>query len=364
MVQSHVSSADVLIVGAGVMGLLSALELAEAGTTVLLVDQGQAAQEASWAGGGIISPLYPWRYAPLITALATWSQNAFPNLIEGLYDKTGIDPELSEHGMLVTATDERDQALDWGRGLSSAVLEITDAEASALEPHVQMHDAPLWMPRIASVRTPRLGQALRRACLLHPNIELLEHHAIKLKGSLETPQVACQHRTLQADRIVLTTGAWTGDLLSSIDLNCPIKPMKGQMLLFSPCYLVKRVILADGRYAIPRADGRIVFGSTLEDVGFQRTPDRAAFESLYASAVDLIPGLADVDLEAQWSGFRPGSPEGAPWIGAISDRLWINAGHFRNGVVLSPASSRLLCDQMLSRTPIIDPEPYQPRNRL
>ena len=362
MVQTKISPCDVLIIGAGVMGMLSAWELAEAGQRVVLLDKGQAGLEASWAGGGIISPLYPWRYAPPITALATWSQNAFPDLIARLRDLTGIDPELLSNGMLVTATHEREDALAWGAGLSRAVVEITDNEARALEPNVQLDETPLWMPGVSSVRNPRMGQALRQICLHHPRIQLIEHHEVQVVGGLESPQVFSRGEQLIADRVVLTTGAWTGGLLSGLDLACPIKPMKGQMLLFSPCGLVSRVVLANGRYAIPRADGRIVFGSTLEDVGFQRTPDRDAFDSLYTSALTMIPALQDVDLEAQWAGFRPGSPEGMPWIGSISERLWVNSGHFRNGVVLSPASSRLLCDLMMDRTPIVDPTPYQPRN--
>ncbi len=364
MVQTTISPCDVLIIGAGVMGMLSALELAEAGQDVVILDKGRAGLEASWAGGGIISPLYPWRYSPPITALATWSQNAFPDLIAELRDSTGIDPERLANGMLVTATNEREQALAWGAGVSRAVIEITDDEAHALEPQVILDETPLWMPRVSSVRTPRMGQALRQMCLNHPHIQLCEHHEAQVSGSLSSPVVSSHGQRVVADRMVLTTGAWTGDLLSGLNFRCPIKPMKGQMLLFSPCRLVNRVVLANGRYAIPRADGRIVFGSTLEDVGFQRTPDRDAFESLYASALAMIPALKDVDLEAQWAGFRPGSPEGMPWIGAMSEKLWVNSGHFRNGVVLSPASSRLLCDLMLDRTPIVDPLPYQPRNTL
>ena len=362
MVQVNFSSPDILIVGAGVMGMLSALELAEADQRVLIVDKGQAGLEASWAGGGIISPLYPWRYAPPITALATWSQQAFPDLITSLTDSTGIDSELSANGMLVTATDERVQALAWGTGLSRAVVEISDQEARVLEPHVQLDAKPLWMPRVASIRNSRMVQALRQACLDHSKIELREYYEVSFGGDLDDPQVLSGGQSIVAHRIVLSTGAWTGRILSGLNFSCPIKPMKGQMLLFSPCHLVHRVVLADGRYAIPRTDGRIVFGSTLEDVGFQRTPDQEAFESLYASAVSLVPQLATVDVEAQWAGFRPGSPEGMPWIGKISEKLWVNSGHFRNGVVLSPASSRLLCDLMMGRTPIIDPTPYQPRN--
>ena len=205
--------------------------------------------------------------------------------------------------MLVTATNEREQALAWGAGVSRAVIEITDDEAQALEPHVVLDGTPLWMPCVSSVRNPRMGQALRQMCLNHPHIQLCENHEAQVSGSLSLPMVSSHGQQVSADRIVLTTGAWTGDLLSGLDLTCPIKPMKGQMLLFSPCRLVNRVVLANGRYAIPRADGRIVFGSTLEDVGFQRTPDRDAFESLYASALAMIPELNDVDLEASGLAF-------------------------------------------------------------
>ena len=364
MVGSQNYLADVTIIGAGVMGMMSALELAEAGHIVSVFDKGQAGQEASWAGGGIISPLYPWRYAPPITALATWSQQAFPGLIASLSESTGIDSELSTEGMLVTATEEREKALAWGVGLSPKVIEISDEDARALEPNVQLDETPLWMPSISSVRNSRMGRALRQACLRHPRIRLLEYHEVLLSGNLDSPIISSRGKRYASDRVVLAAGAWTGNMFLGVNLSCPIKPIKGQMLLFSPCYLVNRVVLAKGRYAIPRADGRIVFGSTLEDVGFERIPDRDAFDSLYASALSMIPVLEEIPLEAQWAGLRPGSPEGLPWIGAVSDKLWVNSGHFRNGVVLSPASSRLLCDQMMDRTPIIDPAPYQPWKAL
>ena len=344
--------------------MMSALELAEAGLSVFVFDKGRAGQEASWAGGGIISPLYPWRYAPSITALATWSQQAFPDLITSLNESTGIDSELSTEGMLVTATDEREKALAWGVGLPPKVIEISDEDARVLEPNVQLDEIPLWMPRVSSVRNSRMGRALRQACLNHPTIQLLEYHEVILSGDLDSPKVSSQSQHYVGDRVVLAAGAWTGNIFTGVNLSCPIKPMKGQMLLFSPCYLVNRVVLANGRYAIPRADGRIVFGSTLEDVGFERIPDRGAFESLYASALSMMPILEEIPLEAQWAGLRPGSPKGLPWIGAVSDKLWVNSGHFRNGVVLSPASSRLLCDQMMDRTPIVDPTPYQPWKTL
>ncbi len=364
MVYQVMSPSNIAIIGAGVMGMMTALQLAQSGQHVSLIDKGQAGLEASWAGGGIISPLYPWRHPPPVTALATWSQSVFPGLIKALKQSTTIDSQLLVHGMLVTASHERQQAIEWGAGLLKAVEEISVEQARALEPHVYLNHAPLWMPRVSSVRSPRLSHALRKACLNHPLIELIEHTEALIEGSIENPKIVLKHRTVYFERVVITAGAWTGSLLSSIKAHCPIKPIKGQMLLFSPSYLVSRVVLSNGRYAIPRMDGRIVFGSTIEDVGFQRTPDRDAFKSLYSSAIDLIPDLVRVPVEAHWSGFRPGSPNGVLWIGSLSDRLWINSGHFRNGLVLSPASARLLCDQLLDRNPIIDPTPYQPREAL
>lgn len=354
---------EVTIVGAGVMGLLSAFELADAGASVRVLDRGTAAMESSWAGGGIVSPLYPWRYPTSVTALASWSQRAYPNFLEVLNERTGIDPEWRCHGMLVTAMGERAAAVQWGRGLEQAVFEVSAIEAHALEPHVALDEPPLWMPKIASVRTPRLGQALRALCRQHPRIALLERAEVTLAGSIAAPEVWVSGQQLKSQRVVVAAGAWTANLLAPLGLFCPIQPMKGQMLLFAPNHLVSRVVLADGRYAIPRACGRLVFGSTLEDVGFQRTPDREAHDSLYASALALIPELQSVPLEAQWAGFRPGMPDGIPWIGPYSDRLWINAGHFRNGVVLAPASARLLADLLLERPPIVDPAPYQPKRQ-
>jgi glycine oxidase len=355
------NSPDMILIGAGVMGMMSALELADSGMTVRLYDRGRAGREASWAGGGIISPLYPWRYQPHITALASWSQANYPGLIKQLSESTGVDPECLPRGMLVTAMQERSQALAWGSGINPQVMEITATDARALEPHVELTETPLWMPEIASVRNPRLGQALRLACLRHARIELVEQCPIDVQGSADAPVVLAQGEPVVSGQVGLTGGAWSATLCQALGIQCPVKPMKGQMLLFASCHLVSRVVLADGRYAIPRGDGRLVFGSTLEDVGFDALPDAAGLATLYQSALKMIPALESVPLEAQWAGLRPGSPEGTPWIGAFSDRLWINAGHYRNGVVLAPASARLFADLVCGRHPVIDPTPFQPR---
>ena len=139
------------------------------------------------------------------------------------------------------------------------------------------------------------------------------------------------------------------------------------MMLFKAVQgLVDRVVLKNGRYVIPRSDGRVLVGSTMERIGFEKRTTEDAAKSLNATAIDIIPALQEYPVEHHWSGLRPGSPEGIPFIGAVPEleNLYVNAGQFRNGLVLAPASTRLLADIMLQREPIIDQTPYALEGRL
>lgn len=172
---------------------------------------------------------------------------------------------------------------------------------------------------------------------------------------------------IRGDKVLLAAGAWSGELLKPLGLELPVVPVKGQMILYKcAADFLPRMVLAKGRYAIPRRDGHILIGSTLEHSGFDKTPTDEAQESLRASAAELLPELADMQPVAHWAGLRPGSPEGIPYIGPVPgfDGLWLNTGHYRNGLVLAPASCRLLADLMSGREPIIDPAPYAPAGRL
>ncbi len=168
--------------------------------------------------------------------------------------------------------------------------------------------------------------------------------------------------------VVLAGGAWTGALLGEHAGLVRVVPVLGQMILFraSPG-TVRPTVLHKGRYLVPRRDGRVLAGSTLEYVGFDKRTTEAALSELRRAAVKLIPALADAPVERHWAGLRPGSPNGVPFIGAHSEirGLYVNAGQFRNGVVLGPGSARLMADIVLERSPILDPADYAldlPRN--
>lgn len=355
---------DFLIVGGGVIGMMTTLQLADAGHRVTLVERGECGREASWAGGGIVSPLYPWRYSLPISQLSRWSEGFYPELSLRLLEETGIDPEYRQKGLLYLRVDDERQALSWAREVGKP-LERVDADfLYAKEPRALPGlDVALWMPTLGSIRNPRLAKALRARLAAMPQVELRENmpveHLIIDHGRVAG--VKARSERLMAGQVVVCGGAWAGQLLATAGVTLPVRPVKGQMILFkAPPGMVERVVLMDGRYVIPRNDGRILAGSTLEEVGYDKTTTAEARESLYESALKIIPDLRDCPVEHHWAGLRPGSPDGIPFIGKVPgiEGLHVNAGHYRNGLVLAPASTRLLVDQMLGRSPILNPEPY------
>jgi glycine oxidase len=363
---------DFLIVGAGVSGLLVARELLAEGASVCLIDRGQSGKEASWAGGGIVSPLYPWRYCDAVTALASQAQSVYPELTTQLLAETGIDPEYRACGLLMLETHDRQQALDWSQRHNRDIRAWGEKEIYARESGLAPGSLnAMWMPSVANVRNPRLLQALRASILGSAAAELREQCefvSLVTKGSeVIGAQVNNAGRLLQlnAGRIIVTAGAWAGQLIAAMPSADPvqIEPVKGEMLLYRTKQpLLRSIVLSAGRYLIPREDNLILVGSTLEYCGFDKASTKSARLSLSDSAVSLLPALQEAEVVAQWAGLRPGSPGGVPFIGKIRglENVYINAGHFRNGLVLAPASARLLVDIMLGRKLAIDPSPYDP----
>jgi glycine oxidase len=224
----------------------------------------------------------------------------------------------------------------------------------------------LWLPYVSNIRNPRLLRALKASLLQHPGFCLLENTGVKAltAGANRMARVACADGTeLVADKVVVCAGAWSAHLLSDGESVLPVEPVRGQMLLFEARRdLINSIILKDGKYLIPRLDGHILAGSTTESAGFDKSTTAEALELLLSHAHDMVPALRSVPVIQQWAGLRPGSPGGLPFIGKLPgwNNLYVNAGHYRNGLVLAPASARLMADLLLRREPIVDPLPYDP----
>ena len=355
---------DILIVGGGIIGMLTARELSLAGMKVTIVEQGKAGQESSWAGGGIISPLYPWRYGDPVSALAQWSQAFYPELIEEIRSSIGLDAELIQNGLLML-DDEQEAASSWAKKWQSNLQLIDSKEICELEPELSPELAndrkAIWMPDVRQVRNPRLVKAAKKY-LVKQEVNFIEQTKVTdfvLNGQ-KIAGVKTSTGDIRANKVLIAGGAWSANLLKNKQIS--VNPVKGQMILFkAEPDKIKRITLSQDRYVIPRKDGRVLVGSTLEHTGFDKTTTQTAREELMQEALRIIPSLKDAKVEHHWAGLRPGTTDGIPYICSVPEveGLYLNAGHYRNGVVLAPASARLAADIILERQTILDTTPYR-----
>ncbi|MEW6352830.1 MAG: glycine oxidase ThiO [Pseudomonadota bacterium] len=355
---------DYLIIGGGVIGMLTARELARAGARVGLVERGAVGRESSWAGGGILSPLHPWRLPDALTALCAWSQRRYTALAEELRRESDVDPEWTRSGLLILEDMERIEAAAWAARHGVRLEALEPQAVRGYEPALGMAPPALWLPEVAQIRNPRLVKALHQS-IVASGVELEEHCEVTSILAREGRAVGVQtaRGPRYADKLVLASGAWSGQLLEGLGCALPVTPVRGQMLLYqAPPGLLSHIVVYQDHYLIPRRDGRVLVGSTVEQVGFDKSTTGGARRELQRAAETLLPELANYPIERHWSGLRPGSPTGVPFIGEHPGvrNLYLNTGHFRNGLAAGPASARLLADELLGRPPIHDPAPYLP----
>lgn len=337
-----------IVIGAGAVGLATAHALLQEGFGVTVLERGMVGQEASWAGGGILSPLCPWDYPEAVTRLALLGMARFESFTSELRAATGVDPEYRRSGMLVLPPFDAVRAKSW------------------CEVHGMPYEARaggLFLPGVAQVRNPRLLRSMReRVWQLGGRIvEQCEVLAIEAHAG-RVRQLRTSQGDFCADDYVLTAGAWSKALLGEHAQQLDIKPIRGQMLLFKfDTPPLPHILLQRDLYFIPRADGHLLVGSTLEDVGFDKSTTEEARESLLGRAIALLPALRDKPIERHWAGLRPGSPGNIPTLGRhpALDNLYINGGHFRYGVTMAPASAEVLCNLVCGRPQPFDVAPYR-----
>lgn len=360
------SNTDFILIGGGIIGLLTARELFNAGMSVTVIEQGEIGRESSWAGGGIILPLYPWRQQPAITDLVKPGFTLYPALAAELIASTGIDPEYSPCGLLMTQNPDLENALDWCKR-HAVPYEMAD---SSWFVNLDTHPVdPLWLPSIAQIRNPRLLKSVKQD-LRQKGVRLLENCRLTAvnvnKNRIQALDTSAGE--FKVNELLLTAGAWTAKLMADFfpSLKTPvpvIAPVRGQMLLFKakPDTLTN-MVLDGSHYLIPRLDGHILAGSTVEaDIAFDKSPTSKGKSELFDFAVRLLPALKQFPLVNHWAGLRPGTEEGIPYIGRHPHiaNLSVNAGHFRNGLAMAPASAKLMADLLLGRPTVLDPEPYR-----
>lgn len=366
---------DVTVIGGGVIGCLTAWRLAGRGAHVLVLERGQAGKESSWAGAGILCPIQPWLYPDAFTRLVDASLKLYPSLADELETRTGTSPEFLRSGLLVPffnddATSHRDAALAWSRRHGWAVEDLDAHAALAAEPALadDAVGALLW-PGVQQVRNPRLLHALREA-LRRDGVALRER--AEVAGFVERNERIAGVRledgeVIETGQVLLAAGSWSGELARRAGVTLPVAPVKGQIVLLKtrPGTL-RHIIKHDRAYFVPRRDGRILVGASMEFVGFRRGNTVAAIQALLSSVLRLTPGLADDVIEHQWMGFRPGTPDGLPLLGPVRRRpgLWVATGHYRNGVALAPVTAEIISGWMMGEPPAMDMAPFLPDRRI
>jgi glycine oxidase len=338
---------EIVVIGAGALGLATAGALLKQGNQVTLLEKGSVGRESSWAGGGILSPLCPWDYPDEVNRLALRGMDMFEAVAETLYQSTGIDPEYNRCGMLVLPPVDVKVALDW---------------CAAHGVKAEQQDGGVLLPDVAQARNPRLLQSLRSRVekLGGRIVEQCEVKQIVAEGG-RVKHLATTQGDFRADSYVVTAGAWSKVLLGEHALKVDIKPIRGQMLLFKfDTPPLPHIVLQGDIYLIPRRDGHLLLGSTREDVGFDKSTSLDIREMLLKKGIALLPALREMPIIQHWSGLRPGSPGNIPTIGRHPHlpNLYINSGHFRYGVTMSPAAAEVLLNTMDNLPQPFDVSPY------
>lgn len=366
---------DCCIVGGGIIGLSLARELAGRGVGVRVLARGRGADTTSWAAAGILPPAPLFPGCSPSDRLTAWSDRLHREWSADLAAETGIDNGLIPSGGLHLARDAADEArlgddlARWrGRGAEAILLDRDGL--FALEPALGAgRDAStltraLHLPGEMQIRPSRHLDALEASCrrrgVVVEEVEVREF--VVRQGRLEHAVTATG--SVSADTWILAAGAWTGALLGHFGVSLDTRPIRGQIVLLRlERPLLRRIVNHGLDYLVPRPDGRLLVGSTIEDVGFDPRTVPATVARLRDVAEALLGAAArDAAVERSWAGLRPGSPDGAPTIGPLPEHrnVFVSAGHFRAGLHQSTGSAVLLADLLTGRTPAIDPAPFAP----
>jgi glycine oxidase len=359
---------DVAIAGAGLIGGAIALELARAGMRVGLFDRQQPGEEASWAGAGILSPAPENAGMFPLVPLAKASMALYPEFVAQVEESSGQRVGFRPKGTIeaLFSRDARAElstiiALHHGVGLRAEPLSATDARN--LEPELSEEvEAAVLRPEEASVDNRALTRAVLGAAR-HEGVEIFSGSGVK---GIWREGACCAGLLLESEKIeaewtVVAAGCFSAQIEGAAGY-APVRPAKGQMVALRAENLkIERVLWSDKIYLVPRNDGRILAGATVEYVGFEKGLTAGGIEKLLAGAIELAPSLTNAQIEESWAGLRPDSPDHLPILGPTDvEGLLIATGHFRSGILLTPITARLVREWITSQRVSVDWDRFSP----
>lgn len=351
------TSPDVAIVGGGVIGCSIAYYLAGAGARVAVFERGEVGGEASGSAAGMLAPLADASEGGPFFDLCLASLRLFPALNEALIDETGVDIEYMPSGILrvaVTEAEEAELRASVERPPQRALgLEWVDGQAlRSLEPRLRP-DArgAVYSAQEHQLNASRFNQILARAAESR-GVAFFQGVAVTgfVSAGDQVVGLRTQEGKVGADLVVLAAGPWTAALGRRLGVNLPVKPMRGQMIAFPDFNTPLQHVAWNGNgYLVPKANGFLFAGATVEDVGFRKRTTARGLAWLRRMATSLVPSLAYVEVATSWVGLRPGSPDSHPMIGPLPGWRGVSvaSGHFRNGILLAPITGRLMTQLLL-----------------
>jgi len=367
-----VNSYDVAIIGGGVIGASTSFELARQKLRVVVLDRQQPGREASWAAAGMLSPAPDSpRDLPLV-ALGNQSLKLYPDFVSEIEEASGRPTGFARHGALEVFLGphgevERDRRVSGCKRLGIAAEAISQETARRWETSIgPAAHAAAWLPEEATVE-PRL--------LMDALIAAAQNRGVEFRGNCEVTKLLIEGHhcagvlaggdKVMAEHVVLAAGCFScriGDHEEIAARYAPTRPVRGQMIALRPDGAgLQRVLRSDRGYLVPRRDGLIVAGSTSEDGVYEKRVTPAGIRKILDNALELFPALAGAEILETWSGLRPGTPDDLPILGPTDiDGLLIATGHYRNGILLSAVTAKLVREWVTTGRTTFDARTFSP----
>ncbi len=367
---------DVIVVGGGLIGSAIAFELAGEKLRVAVIDRQQPGREASWAAAGMLSPGPDSPEAAPLVPLARESLQLYPEFVAGIEEEVGRAVHFAREGTFEVFTGPqsegaRDKMVEEFRWLEIAIETISPEAARQVEPSLgPAAQAAAWLPEEATVDPRLLTEAVLAGA---------ERRGAQIRAGCAVESLLCEDgactgvvaggEKIAGQNVVIAAGSFCGtikDCVSRTDGNlarfAPVRPVRGQMVaLRSETVKLKKVLRSQRGYLVPRSDGRIVAGSTLEDAGFVKQVTLEGIRKILDGAVELAPSLADAEVVEKWAGLRPDTPDHLPIIGPTEMKgLMMASGHYRNGILLAPITAKIVRDWIVSGKSEFSAERFSP----
>lgn len=354
-------NSGVLVIGGGVVGLSIARQLKKKGIgKITILERGEIGREASFAAAGMLAPHAETDKFDDFYYLCNESNQLYPQFAAELFAETGVDIELERSGTFYLAFNDQDsleirRRFEWQKKAGLKIEYLAAAEIRRAEPFVSPDVREgLFFPNDWQVENRKLIAALQKFAALN-EIEIITNTEVSdlLTENGKIVGAETKEEKFFAEKVVLTTGAWTS-FIKIPDFVLPrIVPIRGQLLSFRT---VKRlffhVIYSPRGYIVPRLDGKILAGATVENVGFDKQTTDGGINFIKENAVEIAPNLSNLEISETWAGLRPFATDGLPILGSFPqvENLFIATGHYRNGILLAPLTGELMAEKIINNS--------------